>query len=1167
MTMLHGADGSWISGQTGTQSWADTLNWLNGIAPGATTGTTNPDTATFGSNTGTTLVTIDAGRNVRSLTFTGTNNAGLYTLGSLGANLGEALRLTSGGSLLLSLNSTTALTIHAPLVLEAASTTSNGSYTITNNSTNVANSATDTNTYKINILGDISGGQTTGSITLNLTGTAGNRSSNASPNPISGLISNGNAAGGLSIIVTGADSGGRGAWSLLNDNNSFTGPVTVNGGTLLFNTITNSGVNSALGAGNTINLGGSAQFKFNGSNAAATDRAIVNNGGVIYANNAVLTLNGTFSTQNGLTFRGGSNVVVNSVITGTGGISRTDPGAVVLNQINTFSGNVVISDGTVRFSSMADKGQNSPLGTGTTITMGQNSATVGRIDYGGTTDASSNRDFVLQNSAATGTGFGRIINSTTGTTLFLSGTVRSNSATATNAASLNLTGNGNGVMSGVIGGTVASGTTPTALALTKDGSGTWALSNANLFTGPTSIAAGTLLAMNSTGSATGTGNVTTSGTGALGGSGIVTSAAGGSITIASGTRLQIGTSHNVAAGAAAGLGYLAGASTLTLGSAANVSINLSGTTQFDLYTAPEGAALGTSDRLVLNTTATSLTFGGAVQVADVSTGRTGWRSGTWQLVNWAGASSATVTGSPTFTLPTTRLASGFGWNTSQFLTQGTIFIEKTSTNHTWLGTTNSSWGNAANWEIGTVPTSSTDVFFQNPSSGVVTHQIDGDRTVRNFFFNGEANHTIQTGSGGVLYTQGTLMEVAGGSQRFSAMLRPRLSSTAPQFEFLNQGTLTFDVALLYHPTSNYSSTLIFSGSGTTNVPHVQRRANTYDVNLRFDGPGIVSFSTSTSTPATTESGFMTGTSTLNGGTISLNQEANLGGNPSSFNPAQLTFNGGTLEARTSFAIDDTNRGITLAANGGTLRVNSPNSLTLGTAMTGAGALQKTGTGNLILTGTSTHTGAINVTAGSLQVGQASIGQSGTGSLSLASGTSLFGTGTLQNTSLNAASGSIIGAGDSLALESLGTLTFSPGTEAGTLQFQAGSILQLGLNLNGQSDLLRIIGQGNTALSLQSDLQIGPSSLTPVTQMSYQLLSWSGLSSTPSFASHYSSTILFQGNGDELPWLNLPDISSSMYFWDISQLSVTGYIYIVPEPTRALLLGLGIACLLMRRRRP
>jgi hypothetical protein len=86
-TVSEAADTSWISGQTGTQDWSNGLNWASGTAPGTISGTTNPDTATFGGNTGDALITIDSGRNLRSLLFTGTDPLGLYTIGSAGVVL------------------------------------------------------------------------------------------------------------------------------------------------------------------------------------------------------------------------------------------------------------------------------------------------------------------------------------------------------------------------------------------------------------------------------------------------------------------------------------------------------------------------------------------------------------------------------------------------------------------------------------------------------------------------------------------------------------------------------------------------------------------------------------------------------------------------------------------------------------------------------------------------------------------------------------------------------------------------------------------------------------------------------------------------------------------------------------------------------------------------
>ena len=1024
------ADSVWLTGVFGTQDWSNGINWVSGSAPGAITGTTNPDLATFGSNGDATLVTIDAGRNVRSLLFNGTNAAGLYTIGSAGANLGEALRLSSGGSVTVAPGTLTATTFHAPLILEAASPTTNGTYTFTNNATNVAN---DPNPYKLNLLGDISGGTTTGSITLNFTGTAGNRSSDPSANLVSGLISNGGATGGLSVTVTGSDGGNRGAWNFTNNNNSYTGMTTISAGTLIFSSLTDAGVNSALGAGDTIQLNGGAQVKYTGA-ATSTNRTILGNGGTLYAyGSGDVTLNGTVTLAGGITFRGNRNFIIDTVVTGTGGLSRTDSGAVVLNQTNTFSGNIAISDGAFRFSSIADKLVNSPLGAGSIISFGQNSSTVGRIEFTGLNGGSSNRDFVLSNGNGASAGNGRIDNTVAGQTLTLSGTVRASNGTATFVSSLNLTGVGDGIMSGVIGGTNSSPSTPNNMTLTKNGSGTWALSNANIYYGPTNISAGTLLAMNATGSATGTGNVTTSGTGALGGTGFVTSGNGGSITIASGSRLMIGTTHGLAAGSTGPALTTAAAGTLRLGTNANVALTLAGILQFDLFSASDGISPGSSDRLVLQTTAPDVTLGGVITVADVTGPHAPWRSGTWQLFDWTGIGAATQTGAFTYNFASTSLASGYGWITDDLPTTGSVSVEKVALNHTWTGATSASWADDTNWEAGTVPSIGTDVFFAaapaNPA--FLTQGIDGDKTVRNLFFSGEADHTINTGSGGVLYSDGGYLEVLGGSQRFGAQLRPR-NGTIGSYRIINEGTLRFDQTIMYHRQGGSGNLdIVFSGSGETFVNHFQRRTSDYDVNLRFNGPGSVTFTGSSSTPAGTGAGTITGTTTITGGKIRLNNELNLGSDPAVLNPAQLTLDGGTLSAYATFVMDDTNRGVTLGASGGTIEVEGTHLLTLSNTVTGAGGLTKTGPGTLLLTADNTYTGTTSVNAGTLLVnGDHS---SATGEVTVNSGATLGGIGTI---------------GSDTTIASAATIT--SGTATGVADFASGNYLSFSENLTASA---------------------------------------------------------------------------------------------------------------------
>lgn len=1168
LSSTQAANGSWLSGQTGTRAWDDASNWTSGTIPGATSGITNGDTATFGTNTAATLITVDSGRLIGSLLFNGTDAAGLYTLGSEGVNLGNALHLASGGNLTSALGTTVGITLHAPLVLQPASSTGNGTYSILNNSTNLPNEQGDTNLYKIQILGDVTGGTTTGSITLTLGGTAGNRTNNNSANTLSGLISDGGAQGGLSLFVTGADGGNRGAWAVTNPNNSFTGSLTLQIGTLIVPSMANAGENSAIGAGSVIQLNSNAQFKYTGP-AVSIDRTLNSNGGIIYAVSNPITLTGPVAIA-GMTFRGSSNFIVDTVITGTGNLSRTDGGTVFLNRDNTFNGGVTIQDGAFRIASIANQGIASPLGAGSFIQFGQNSGTVGRLEFTGASGGSSDREIRLNNGNGASSGNGRINNTVAGQTLTLSGTIRATSATATHIASLNLTGVGNGILSGIIGGTVSSPNTPNNLSLTKDGSGTWALTAANIYYGPNSISQGVLLAMNTTGSATGTGNVTTSGSGVLAGTGTVSPAAGGSITLNAGSSLRIGTTHAISAGGAGPVGYTSAPGTLTLGSlGTNVAMTLGSNLQFDLFSSSDGITPGSADLLRLRSSATSITLGGIVQVAD-TTGGVSWQRGTWQLVDWSGI-TGTKSGTFTYSLPTAPLASGYDWNTSSFLDTGSLFIEKVALNHTWTGTESNSWANVGNWEVGTLPTGSTDVFFTNATSNL-THRIDGDKTVRNMLFSGESNNTIETGSGGVLYVNGSLIEVLGGTQSFAAMIRPR-GTSGTELRIVNNGTLNFNNQIMLHRASGTDTVnYIFSGTGTTSVNYFSRRVATYDAAITVNGPGTLVLTSATSTPAPViqsegSGGFITGTTTVNGGVLSLNQEGNLGGNPAIFNAAHLTLNGGTLLARATFALDDENRGVTFGPTGATVQVEPGHSLTLATAIAGPGSLSKTGTGTLVLAAPSTHTGPTHVQTGSLHVGLVGIGSTGTGALSLDSGTTLLGTGTVRSSTFTAASGSTVHVGDATAAGTFGTLTFAPDVDGGTLDFQSGSTVSMDLALNGSHDQLVFTGLGTTTLVFDSSLILGPTSLTPSSEMSFQLFDWSGLASMPTFASHFHYTGLLLGNGDEASGLNLPDLSGSGYLWDISQLTTLGSIAIVvPEPSRTLLLTLATTALLLRRHR-
>ena len=89
-----------------------------------------------------------------------------------------------------------------------------------------------------------------------------------------------------------------------------------------------------------------------------------------------------------------------------------------------------------------------------------------------------------------------------------------------------------------------------------------------------------------------------------------------------------------------------------------------------------------------------------------------------------------------------------------------------------------------------------------------------------------------------------------------------------------------------------------------------------------------------------QNGSYLGTMTINGGTLSVAADLNLG-HPTD----QLLFGGGTLQTTGSFSMG---RITTLNAGGGTFDTAPGTALTHGGVIAGVGGLTKTGTGTLIL---------------------------------------------------------------------------------------------------------------------------------------------------------------------------------------------------------------------------
>ncbi len=267
-----------------------------------------------------------------------------------------------------------------------------------------------------------------------------------------------------------------------------------------------------------------------------------------------------------------------------------------------------------------------------------------------------------------------------------------------------------------------------------------------------------------------------------------------------------------------------------------------------------------------------------------------------------------------------------------------------------------------------------------------------------------------------------------------------------------------------------------------------------------------------------------------------------------------------------------------ASGTGTLTVNvaSGSQTFSGTLRNGDGsgtdgtlALSKTGAGTQVFTGTNTYSGATLVSTGVLQVGSDGSGTSGTGAVTVQNGATILGTGIVKGSSFTASSGSTVQAGDGSAQNNYGTLTFTPVSGSGALDFQAGSSVILGINPGGTSDLLSIIGTGSNTLLFNSNLTVTADAFVPTAPAVFNLLDWSGLSASPTFASRFTFTGYLTGNGDEASGLDLPDISGSGYYWDIHNFTSDGTIALImlaPEPARTLLLGMALGLAMLRRRR-
>ncbi len=446
-----------------------------------------------------------------------------------------------------------------------------------------------------------SAGAGTGTITLNNGSTlnigttatvfAGNAVAvglGATVNFTSGSASNG-YGGSITGDATSAVNFPSGTQVSFNNNSSvqqfgnFLGTATIaSGASLRFSG--SSGVNNG-GASTTFNVLGTGNIQTRNT-ATVHLGALTGTGNLQGASGAAGTITYIIGEKNAAsTFDG---TIANGNFTSTGAqpvtVQKSGNSSLTLTGTNTYTGGTNIITGSIGI------GNNSALGTGVLNFGGTNSTAPTIFAFGAARNV-NNSVFLLATSGGgnptvsglndltilgvvTASGGPRILSVNSSGVTTLSGNVFLSDDNTTGGRGLTINGTGNTTVSGVIANNNAANTL--ASNLTKSGSSTLTLTNANTYTGATSVTGGTLLVNGSTSTSSAV-TVNNSGT-LLGGTGTV----GGVVTINGPAAITAATSGTV--------GTLTMSSGLTL---AGTSGNLA------TYLVDIGSGANNSDRLTI----------------------------------------------------------------------------------------------------------------------------------------------------------------------------------------------------------------------------------------------------------------------------------------------------------------------------------------------------------------------------------------------------------------------------------------------------------------------------------------------------------------------------------------------------------------------------------------
>lgn len=925
-------------------------------------------------------------------------------------------------------------------ILRAGSTSAFGSGSM--NLFNNAGATLDLNGFDTSVSILVGGGTTGGNVELGgatLTISAGN-SSNTSH--YAGAIS------GIGSLVKN----GTGIQRLTGCDSSYSGSTTVNGGYLDVACLNDGGVASSIGmssadASNLVINGGALRYIGSGG---STDRRFTlgasggnsleswGTGAINFTSSAAVTFAAANTAQT-LTLAGtntGDNKLGAQLTNnGTGVTSLTKSGTgtwILTNPGSTYTGVTKIDGGVLGVDKLADGGLASSLGASSAAASNLIIGNGSTLRYTGSGDT-TNRLFTLS------AGVTFIESSGTGAIVFTdTGPVTLAGANQNRTIALGGTNTGNNTLAGSIGD---AGTGKTILA--KNDSGTWVLTGNNSFTGNTVVNDGILSIGN--GGTTGSivSDVIVTGMGALGfnrsdalnydglisgtgivgqiGSGTTTltgnntytgyttvnagtllvngdqSAATGQTTVSSGGTL--GGTGTIGGDVVVADGVLSpgsnGAGTLTI----NGDLILSGGSILAMQFGEAGTTGGTLNDLI--TVKGDLTLDGTLDVSETAGGSFG--PGIYRIVSYTG--NLTDNGLEIGTLPS-----------------GTGAIQTSVTGQVNLlagGDNFSFWDGDAGPKFNGVVNGGNGTWQASPGNNNWT----------------EANGLLNAG-----YSDGAFAIFAGAAG--TVTIDNSLGAvSASGMQFAKSGyVITGNPLTLVGPQST-----IRVGDGTA-----AGAGMTATIASNLGGTSQL-VKTDLGTLVLTGTNSYTGGTAINGGTLRIASDANLGAAG-----GDISFNGGTLNTTATF----TSTRDVILAGAGTVSMNNVTSWTLAGDITGAGSLTKAGAaGVLILTGDTTHTGGTTITGGgALQIGNGGTTGSiagdilnnanlyfnrsdsytydgvisgsgqvthfGAGVLSLTASSSWGGNASVQNGELRIASGNAVSSGGNTTITQGGALTVS-----------------------------------------------------------------------------------------------------------------------------------------------